>query len=733
MNILDITQELTVIENSYVFNPSIIHLPHLDFFLIAYRICVYDAPVKMAPWEVWNGGYKYFHNWEQILRYKYRDNFGPCRSVPLDNTLLPSAHPEYDSTGLAIVRFMNGRIHVLANNVAPFFGEMNQDARLSRIGDEIRISYNVFTATKKCLLRWRALRICLSDNVYEYSKEYEMFETKQNVEKNCVFFGNKIIYSIGKTLNYFDDDEHLQSSVCPINHGPRTFISSSTPPIWFTEGRYLGVGHIKVEHYSPLLRNFYTSFPAQNVERHSKYVYFMFFYELDEHCRMTRLSAPFIPSMFGDHLPYLLVMPTGLAPASHSKQIIVSYGEGDCRSKLLFLERAQIDLLLKKSWDGNHFCYLTPQFRINHFGYFNKSNTGDECFKDIFTYLQKKYYPQCDIEFTSPDSKAASFDVTILGGGDVINDYFLSHLSTREPVIAVGVGIPYQIGPAAFFPFRKVFLRDKLDAEKLHFDWFPDLGFLMPKIHPKIVTRPLEKTIGISVLQTYYNPYYEHIYFKYIAEMANLCGLLLSDGFRIVLFPFGVNISQPRENDLIACMHIRRTLDYPDSLTILKELSVRDVYEKVSQMDFMICARFHSHIFAAVLEVPFISLTLGKKCVRFMRAAGLEDNLYKLKANEVDLPLEIDAKMIARFFFARYWKKGAIKAQLRALNAEYRGRMEEFERAYIRSLVANVKKDTVGMYPAAEQQFSEYEDDENDCESDSISNQWNELSCLTVH
>jgi polysaccharide pyruvyl transferase WcaK-like protein len=358
--------------------------------------------------------------------------------------------------------------------------------------------------------------------------------------------------------------------------------------------------------------------------------------------------------------------------------------------------------MLQNHWNGLCFYYLSPKHTINHIGYFNKGNTGDECFRDVFRYLYEKHYPAAEIAFYAPDNRVPEgADLTVLGGGDVISTYFLSSLKA-DNMIAVGVGIPYAEFEPELARFKKVFLRDKFDAAKLGTAFAPDLAFLLPQIFKDVVPTPTARTIGISVMRTYFHPMYPGIYSDYILTLVKVIQCLVIEGFKIVLFPFGTNKQKPAENDMITCMDIRRYLNYPEQVTILKpreDQQVRDVYKKVAQMEFMICARFHSHIFAAALNVPFISLTLGRKCLQFMKMANLEDNLFKLRGNMIDLPIELDATQILMFFRARYWYRDHTRRRLYQLNLDYKKQMAQFEQEYVEAVAKHAGARAIRLYP----------------------------------
>lgn len=730
MNILDITELLmNGHDEYYVFNPSIVPiLERPSWFLVSYRICWYDIPIQLPPWKAWEDKHRYFSN-RNVLPQKCRAELGPSRCVPFQMLTIPKVSPEYDSTGLAIIKMTPCGLEIVSNNIAPFRYEMNQDARLTLMENgDIRISYNVFNAVRRCILLWRTLYIHFDEWMFEYTSEQEMFESKQEIEKNCVFFRDKIIYSVGAEINYLTSYGAMFALSCPMRQLPKTHISSSAAPIPWIQGKYLALGHLKVEYDSPLLDDFFSITNMSEIQRHSQYIYFIFFYELEANGRVTRVSPPFIPTHFMDHLPHLLTMPTGLCCSesvdTERREYIIAYGEGDCRCKLLFMHQNDINALLRNGWNGESFHYLCTKFTVNHIGYFNKANTGDECFRHVFSYLHHKYYPAASLEFLSSDVAQPETNLTIYGGGDIITPYFLGSCNV-ERALAIGVGIPYCNYEGELARFKHVILRDKSDAARLGIKYFPDLGFLLPRIFPSITASPIHRLIGISVMRTYYNPLYSESYVNYLDKMVEFITKLVEKNFKIILFPFGVNIKQPNENDMITCMEIRRLLNYNDNVTILKPcFGVEEVYSNVAKLEFMICARFHSHIFAAALGVPFISLTLGRKCIQFMRQASLLENLYRLKNNEVDLPVELDTDLMYSFFCTRYDQREIIKEKLRRLNYDYAAQMDTFEREYVRLVAENVKDEKICLYPSLDEEEEKmdlvYFSDDDEFDSDVV-------------
>ncbi len=122
-----------------------------------------------------------------------------------------------------------------------------------------------------------------------------------------------------------------------------------------------------------------------------------------------------------NHLPYLLSFPVSITKIGCD--YVVSYGEGDCRCKFLFLSGEELCKILVTKLDLG-FYFLTNKPKIFHYGYFNKFNCGDDAFVDVFKYLHRRYYPYCKMSYSL--DLFENSDLVVLGGGDVINPFFLN-------------------------------------------------------------------------------------------------------------------------------------------------------------------------------------------------------------------------------------------------------------------------------------------------------------------
>lgn len=718
MWIHDITSLIQVWSKSYVFNPSVIHLED-NLFLVVYRVYAYrypDIEGSHNPWKTWDNGYKFFSDPGKVMRIKYRDArlFDGSFDLVLTRDEAPDmpAQDEYDSTALAVIELdsaQNAPPRVVYN-VARVFSRMNQDARVWRLGDQMYISYNVFCDNGRVCLLQRTLDVDLVRAVCHFGAEQTMFDhIYQEVEKNCVpnqcarRGGASVMYALGRTFDTITEKKLFRRTPCPLArlidfYGKDQIVCSvSTPAIPYGK-RWLSCGHIKVCYkkiQNGTLKAFIDRFsfkPAGAIYPHGKYIYFAYLFEFDKDYNITRYSHLFIPSLFGEHVPYLLVMPMGLCAAGD--KIMLSYGEGDRKCKLLLLSRAETERLLDRDFDGSSEmgAYLLSQAaHIQHIGYFGFKNAGDDAFRRVFEHLQAKYYPHARVEFVPPPAEKARPNLTILGGGDVINPFFMEGLEERSNKIAVGVGVPYQEFERYVASFDFVVTRSEGDVDALRrfndrVEYFPDLCFLLPAVYP---ARPAARRgIGVSVLRTYFHPDYPDLWVEYVAATAAwIEQVRAATGEEVVLLPFGYDEENPRENDLVTCRDIAARVP---AVRVLDPRAARDpvacLLDAVRGLSFVVCARLHSHIFSAAAGVPFVSLTCGKKCIDFMTQTGLEDCMFSLEKNQEDLPVHWDACAIAAFVLDRWERRGELEKRVSEVAARAARQMDAFEERYLEIL-----------------------------------------------
>lgn len=436
MKIYDLTSLLNNDEhNYYCFNGALIQ--HVDnTYILTYRIAKYNLPIKCHPWNIWDNGYKKFNNPEVVLKNKYRNYYGSPHQIPFtrSNTNQIPTIDEYDSTGLAILKFSDDKFQIVHNFNNIFLNELNQDTRITKIcHGKYRLSYNVYENLGSCkYLKMRTRELAVEEDKLYLSEEIEMFRNKKIIEKNCVY-DNKcnILYELYPEFIVMTHKDMVQTEFTQAKklvgyYGESNiFISVSTPPIKFGNN-YLAVSHIKVKYKvikdTYPFKIFYDSIDFNKIQKHGKFIYFMMLFAYDENYNIVKVSNPFIPQLNMCHLPWLLSFAMSICRIGSGYAI--SYGEGDCRCKILLLSEEEINTLLRDEFDLG-FYFLTNQNKLVHYGYFHELNCGDDMFMKIFQYLHKKYYPYYCVNYSNNcDEKS---DLFVIGGGMLLHPILWNH------------------------------------------------------------------------------------------------------------------------------------------------------------------------------------------------------------------------------------------------------------------------------------------------------------------
>lgn len=723
MKILDLTSSLDEDKhNYYYFNGSIVHY-YDNMFILVYRQIIYNLPIVYHPWDIWNSFYNKFPN-NNVINKKFRDNVGGSIEIKLDENKQVVINDEYDSTNLAIIKYSNNKFEKIydINNI--FQDEMNQDTRIIKRDDKYILSYNSYQNInnhKTVVMRTRMMNI---DNTKIYlSEEKEMFKNIKTIEKNCVYdLKNNIIYELFPYFTIFTNSKIIHNEFKQFNklidyYGrDNVLVSVGTPSIKF-DNNYLAISHIKVK-YNKLkdkypFKYFYDSINFNDIKQHGNFIYFMMFYLYDENYEIIKISNPFIPSINMCHLPWLLAFPMSII--FYNDEYIISYGEGDCRIKILTMTYEEIKQLLVDDFDLG-FYFLTDYKKIIHYGYYNEMNCGDDMFKLVFNYLHNKYYPYYEITFQNKINKNDTSDLIIVGGGDLINPYFIEPVKNKKNMIAVGIGIPYVENIKYLSLFKNIIIRNKIDYNKLkdkyNILYYPDLGFMLSKIF-KLKNNIMKdvKHIGICLSQTYYHSSYENEYYQFIKNICICIGKLLNDKYIIHLIPFCIN-NKINENDIIIIKNIQELIKHKNLIveydnTYTENNYIELINKSISNLDFCICTRFHAHIFCIINNIPFISLSCTRKCVKLMYEIGLKNNLYKLETNETDIPINFDGNMFYNFVISKIKDLGQTIRTINHISKEYEILMNLFE-DYWKDLIYTLLNDKIiiSLYPKFKDDFT---------------------------
>ena len=645
--------------------------------------------------------------------FKYKTTLSPHKQVviPSNQTLVDTITPigsfEFDGTGLCLLSYDLTKFRVIKNINNLFGKEMNQDTRLyQRLNNEWVVTYNCGFLNQDGHVQIKMLKRqisfdCLNQQMQcvNVSREEDLLISKdtRSVEKNCILMPNdEVLYRIQHGLviqNCHGDFRSVTNSLITSIENSMTGLelSLSTPVIPY-EGHYLGLGHAKVTykgHQSicdPQVKSFLAQIDWSRIKQHGKYLYFAFFLVFDKEYQIIHLSDFFIPtnSSHQSHLPYLLVFPTGLT--EYGGNYLISYGEGDVRCKVLELNQAEITRMLSISSLGPQFRFLdgqweTPLYQaiplvsgppqgrvVVHHGYFGQWNCGDDAFVKVFQWLHQQN-PIYQVYFSHLGGyQDRQVDLNVLGGGDVINSYFI-HENDEEnqgsvPWIAFGVGIPYLNQIHLLKRFKSVVLRNSRDLSLImgstegNVSTLPDLTWILVT-KDLVIERPLGsfKKIGVALPRTYYHPRYEDEYRQLVINLGHWLDLM-SD-VDIYLIPFCINLRNHRENDLILNQDLYEISTQKDHLHLCYVENnvgyVEQIMTLVNNMDGMICGRFHAHIFSAMYQKPFVSLSCSRKCRELMNEWDLSEYLYPFQTNQSLIPIEFKAIECHHWIMNHLW------------------------------------------------------------------------------
>ena len=370
-------------------------------------------------------------------------------------------------------------------------------------------------------------------------------------------------------------------------------------------------------------------------------------------------------------------------------------------------------------------------------GYYNHSNLGDEQYKSTITHLMKRFFIKNtvppEITFIDCDQlkdyQLLPHTAVILGGGDVLNPYFLDKmyakfvLSPDGPpplsLVACSVGVPYNdiyLQPEhrkKLEMFDAIFLRTKQDLhalqthlppEKIHY--FPDTScfaleyiantnqFKQAMVPPFFSlychiqsTRNKRKIVGVMLCRHIYHPTpeYRPRYQEIVQHLANLLMRLVKMKYMIVLVPFNTKPLKPGESsdtnkendvliqqDVLKCMHPSYL---PSIVSVDFKLTLEQTMLLYKMFYMTIPMRFHATLFSTYMGVPMIPVFTTKKITNFLRDIDWKYGV-RMERDSRDLPISLDEEQWFALFRQLVRADAYLSGKNRMLDAT-----QEFKRA----------------------------------------------------
>ncbi len=291
--------------------------------------------------------------------------------------------------------------------------------------------------------------------------------------------------------------------------------------------------------------------------------------------------------------------------------------------------------------------------RVLVLGYYYKNNLGD----DIFQYVFSKYVfanGSYDVTIVNLDNlesivndirsgKIETFDYVIVGGGDLINDYYFNPSAIQTirttfegtPLIFYGIGLSYP----DLLPILDIgdhfFMRNKPDYAAVksrytsYFSYYtPDLAyFLMNEPLLKNADKRVLKTptkIGVCLPYTWFANENQNNNQKFYEQIVELLQEY-SQSYELHIIPFDTS-NNSMNSDVMLLNKLRVSLSafeydtsmnqriyYHQQSSDTLENRITRMIELFNSLDIVFASRFHSVILSILTDTPFVSLYTTRK------------------------------------------------------------------------------------------------------------------------
>ena len=380
-------------------------------------------------------------------------------------------------------------------------------------------------------------------------------------------------------------------------------------------------------------------------------------------------------------------------------------------------------------------------------GYFDRGNLGDDLFKNVWQYLFKMpSLNQHNVLYISLDDlrtiNLTEYDMIILAGGDILNYYFLVELRRiikvndfKGQLYAFSIGIPYNIVivDGLLHEFNFFICRSISDACALrrhfgedHVRYFPDISVYLPQIcfkkvchqcspedqtneilsnvpHISSVADTLNKNkfnIGVFLTRTIFknNAKYEIVINNLAKSIDKIIEMEIDPKtkkeFEVHLIPFNTFKKNIFEDDNLINNDLFNVIKYKDKVKkITEKLDVKEMNNIFINLDMCITMRYHSHMYAIVNNIPFVSIYTTRKVQNLLNDTKLVQYSYKLPLNEDDLPINFEVSKFIDKFTTVLNNRNEIVIKMKQYISQYVS-FEQFEET-IGTLINNPAKDQV--------------------------------------
>jgi hypothetical protein len=303
-------------------------------------------------------------------------------------------------------------------------------------------------------------------------------------------------------------------------------------------------------------------------------------------------------------------------------------------------------------------------------GFYDRQNLGDDSIKDALCVFFKNICRKnsaiiIDYKIVSTDdveSIPRDVDILIVGGGDLINDYFMTKIfklvkNFHNPIYAFGIGIPYPelIDKGYLDIFDLIIHRTASQHKKLidrygknnvffapdltnlfliHNDPFErmfndfDFNFSSSVNSLAHINSKNRKDIGIFLSRAIYNPNDNISYDNILNNLASLItyisqkkkisfvGKLLKKdpdyAYNIYIIPMNTS-NNSNEDDRIINRQVYNKITCMQPLSNVHLVETPIDMKYFNNLDLAICMKYHAHVFSIIKGIPFLSINCTSK------------------------------------------------------------------------------------------------------------------------
>ena len=316
--------------------------------------------------------------------------------------------------------------------------------------------------------------------------------------------------------------------------------------------------------------------------------------------------------------------------------------------------------------------------------YYDHENLGDESYKLTFDYFFKNNLVNCNYKLDFIDcDKLHNYtfeetDIIILGGGDVLNNYFLDQLIKKfngksNKIIAVSVGLPYTniLNTNKLEILDYIFIRSEQDLplfnkyfDKNRIKYIPDISVYIKDIPLKkskdyyIVKNTIKKIdskiVCISLNRHIYKKDKLDNYNEIIDTFEKFTRYLITFGFFVIFVPYNTN-NLENENDILIHNDIVNKIKYSNPMLLNKIINIdftitaNEILDLYKYSYTNVVMRFHACLFSIYSETPMLPVFTTRKIKNLLLDTNWNYG-YELATDSQDIPINMDIKiLISRF------------------------------------------------------------------------------------